>query len=53
MPAGFSSSNETELIQAERDVQARIAGLGIDLDFASLAAVSTLTFAVVKLAALL
>lgn len=38
MPAGFSSSDESELIQAERDVQARIGGL--DVDFASLAAVS-------------
>ena len=42
MPAGFSSSDETELIQAERDVQSRIAGLGVDLDFASLAAVSNI-----------
>jgi MarR family transcriptional regulator, organic hydroperoxide resistance regulator len=42
MPAGFSSSDQTELIQAERDVQARIAGLGIELDFASLAAVSNI-----------
>jgi DNA-binding MarR family transcriptional regulator len=42
MPAGFSSSDQTELIQAERDVQARIAGLGVDLDFASLAAVSNI-----------
>jgi DNA-binding MarR family transcriptional regulator len=42
MPAGFSSSDETELIQSERDVQSRIAGLGVDLDFASLAAVSNI-----------
>jgi MarR family transcriptional regulator, organic hydroperoxide resistance regulator len=42
MPAGFSSSDETELVQSERDVQARIAGLGIDLDAASLAAVSNI-----------
>ena len=28
MPAGFSSSDQTELIQSERDVQARIAGSG-------------------------
>jgi MarR family transcriptional regulator, organic hydroperoxide resistance regulator len=42
MPAGFSSSDQSELIQAERDVQARIAGLGVDLDFASLAAVSNI-----------
>jgi MarR family transcriptional regulator, organic hydroperoxide resistance regulator len=40
MPAGFSSSDQTELIQAERDVQARIGGL--DIDFASLAAVSNI-----------
>ncbi len=40
MPAGFSSSDQSELIQAERDVQARIGGL--DIDFASLAAVSNI-----------
>lgn len=40
MPAGFSSSDESELIQSERDVQARIGGL--DVDFTSLAAVSNI-----------
>src|SRR5690606_8146241 len=40
MPAGFSSGDESELIEAERDVQARLDGLGIELDVASLAAVS-------------
>lgn len=40
MPAGFSSSDQTELIQAERDVQSRIGGL--DVDFTSLAAVSNI-----------
>ena len=38
MPAGFSSSDESELSQAERDVQSRIGDL--DVDFAALAAVS-------------
>jgi MarR family transcriptional regulator, organic hydroperoxide resistance regulator len=38
MPAGFSSSDRSELIQSERDVQSRIGGL--DVDFTSLAAVS-------------
>ena len=40
MPAGFSSSDEGELIEAERDVQARLGGLGVEVDVASLAAVS-------------
>jgi DNA-binding MarR family transcriptional regulator len=40
MPAGFSSSDQTELIQAEKDVQSRIGRL--DIDFASLAAVSNI-----------
>jgi DNA-binding MarR family transcriptional regulator len=40
MPAGFSSSDESDLIQSERDVQARIGGL--DIDFASLAAISNI-----------
>lgn len=40
MPAGFSSSDEGELIEAERDVQARLVGLGVEIDVASLAAVS-------------
>jgi len=40
MPAGFSSSDEGELVQAELDVQSRIGGL--DVDFASLAAVSNI-----------
>jgi DNA-binding MarR family transcriptional regulator len=40
MPAGFSSSDESELIEAERDVQARLGGLGVEVDVASLAAVS-------------
>lgn len=40
MPAGFSSSDRSELIQSERDVQARIGGL--DVDFTSLAAVSNI-----------
>lgn len=40
MPAGFSSSDRSELIQSERDVQSRIGGL--DVDFASLAAVSNI-----------
>jgi MarR family transcriptional regulator, organic hydroperoxide resistance regulator len=40
MPAGFSSSDASELVQAERDVEGRITGLGVDLDFASMAAIS-------------
>lgn len=40
MPAGFSSSDRSDLIQSERDVQARIGEL--DIDFASLAAVSNI-----------
>lgn len=40
MPAGFSSSDQGELSQAERDVQARIGDL--DVDFAALAAVSNI-----------
>src|SRR5262245_19733814 len=40
MPAGFSSSDRSDLIQAERDVQARIGDL--DIDFASLTAVSNI-----------
>ncbi len=40
MPAGFSSSDEHALIEAERDVQARIGSL--DVDFDSMAAVSNI-----------
>lgn len=40
MPAGFSSSDRSDLIQAERDVQARIGDL--DIDFVSLTAVSNI-----------
>jgi DNA-binding MarR family transcriptional regulator len=40
MPAGFSSSDQGELSQAERDVQARIGDL--DVDFAAMAAVSNI-----------
>ena len=40
MPAGFSSSDQSELIQSEREVQSRIGGL--EIDFASLAAVSNI-----------
>lgn len=40
MPAGFSSSDKSDLIQAERDVQARIGEL--DIDFVSLSAVSNI-----------
>ena len=40
MPAGFSSSDRSDLIQSERDVQARIGEL--DIDFASLSAVSNI-----------
>jgi DNA-binding MarR family transcriptional regulator len=40
MPAGFSSSDKTDLIQSERDVQARIGEL--DIDFVSLSAVSNI-----------
>lgn len=40
VPAGFSSSDADELIQAERDVQARIGDL--DVDFDAMAAVSNI-----------
>jgi DNA-binding MarR family transcriptional regulator len=40
MPAGFSSSDKSDLIQSERDVQARIGDL--DIDFASLSAISNI-----------
>jgi DNA-binding MarR family transcriptional regulator len=40
MPAGFSSSDKTDLIQSERDVQARTGEL--DIDFVSLSAVSNI-----------
>jgi MarR family transcriptional regulator, organic hydroperoxide resistance regulator len=42
MPAGFSSSDRSELIQAERDVEARIGALDVDVDFASIAAVANI-----------
>ncbi len=40
MPAGFSSSDADELMQAERDVQTRIGEL--DVDFEAMAAVSNI-----------
>jgi DNA-binding MarR family transcriptional regulator len=42
VPAGFTSSNTRELVEAERDVQARLVeeGVGVQVDVASLAAVS-------------
>jgi DNA-binding MarR family transcriptional regulator len=40
MPAGFSSSDKSDLIQSERDVQARIGDM--DIDFASLSAISNI-----------
>ncbi len=41
MPAGFSSDDDVELIQAERDVQSRI-GSELDIDYGATAAISNI-----------